>query len=63
MMCFGLIYTEDIEFKNWLNRKPEFLKLKLPMDFQELVNFSDSSNLKCIKCMEEEVINFETRYT
>ena len=23
MKCFGLKYTEDIVFKNWLNRKPE----------------------------------------
>ena len=22
MMCFGLKYTEDIAFKNWLNRTP-----------------------------------------
>ena len=22
MMCFGQLFTEDIAFKNWLNRKP-----------------------------------------
>ena len=60
MMCFGLIFTEDIAFKNWLNRKPELLKLKSPADFQELVNFSDSSNLECFKCLDKEAINYET---
>ena len=28
------------------------LKLEAPVNFQELVNFSDSSNLECFKCLE-----------
>ena len=36
------------------------LKLKAPVNFQELVNFSDSSNLECFKCLEKEAINYET---
>ena len=60
MMCFGILFTEDIAFKNWLNRKPEMLKLKAPANFQELVNFSDSSNLECFKCLEKEAINYES---
>ena len=56
----GLVFTEDIAFKNWLNRKPEMLKLKAPVNFQELVDFFDSSNLECFKCMDKEAINYET---
>ena len=37
MMCFGLKYTEDIAFKNWLNRKPERLNMWHPSDFQDLL--------------------------
>ena len=53
-------FTEDIAFKNWLSRKPELLKLKAPANFQELVNFSDSSNLECFKCLDKEAINYKT---
>ena len=60
MMCFGLLFTEDIILKNWLNRKPDFLKLKSPVNFQELVDFSDLSNLECFKCLDREAINYET---
>ena len=59
-MCFGLMYTEDIAFKNWLNRKPEMLNLKAPVNFQDLVNSSDSSNLECFECLDKEAINYET---
>ena len=60
MMCFGLMYTEDIAFKNWLNRKPEMLNIQAPVSFQELVNFSGSRDLECFKSMEKEAINHET---
>ena len=60
MMYFGLVLTEDITFKNWLNRKPEQLNLWCPSDFQELLNFTDSSNLECFKNMDKEAINYET---
>ena len=60
MRCFGLKYTEDIAFKNWLNRKPEQLNLWQPSTFQELLNFNDSSNLECFKNMDKEAINYET---
>ena len=60
MMCFGLMYTEDIAFKNWLNRNPEMLNIKAPVSFQELVNFSGSHDLECFKSMEKEAINHET---
>ena len=60
MMCFELMYTEDIVFKNWLNRKPEMLNLKAPVSLQELVNFSGSRDLECEKSMEKEAINYET---
>ena len=36
MQCFGLIFTEDSSFKNWLNHKPEDLDFILPKKFQEL---------------------------
>ena len=35
-MCFGLKLTEDIVFKNWLNRKQEQLNLWSLTNFQEL---------------------------
>ena len=60
MKCFGLQYTEDVSFKNWLNRTPEQLKLWCPSDFQELLDFTDSSNLDCFKNMDKEAINYET---
>jgi len=60
MMCFGLMYTEAIAFKNWLNRKPEMLNIKAPVSFQELVNFSGSRDLECFKSMDKEAINYET---
>ena len=54
------MYTKDIAFKNWLNRKPEMLNIKAPDSFQELVNFSGSRDLECFKSMEKEAINHET---
>ena len=60
MKCFGLRYTDDISFKNWLNRTPEQLSLWQPSEFQELLNFTDSSNLECFMNMEKEAINYET---
>ena len=60
MKCFGLQYTDDVSFKNWLNRTPEQLKLWYPSDFQELLDFTDSSNLECFKNLDKEAINYET---
>jgi hypothetical protein len=60
MKCFGLRYTDDISFKNWLNRTPEQLGLWHPSEFQELLNFTDSSNLECFMNMEKEAINYQT---
>ena len=58
MKCFGLFFTEDISFKNWLNRKPEMLNLKLPVKFKELVRFSDTIYLECCKYLEKEAIKY-----
>ena len=60
MKCIELNYTEDIAFKNWLNRTPEQLRLWCPSDFQELLDFTDSSNLDCFKNMDKKAINYET---
>ena len=49
MQCFGLIFTEDTSFKNWLNRKPEDLGFILPKNFQELEDFVDGSNLEVFR--------------
>ena len=37
------------------------MKFTSPISFEELVNFSDSSNLECFKCMDKEAINYETK--
>ena len=60
MKCFGLIYSEETAFKNWLNRKPEDLGLILPRSFQELEEFTGASNLQVFKCFDMEAINYET---
>ena len=60
MQCFGLIFTEDTSFKNWLNHKPEDLGFILPKSFEELENFSDGSNLEVFRCLDKEAINYET---
>ena len=60
MQCFGLIFTEDTSFKNWLNRKPEDLGFILPKSFEELENFVDGSNLEVFRCLDKEAINYET---
>jgi len=54
--CFGLIFSEDTAFKNWLNRKPEDLGLISLTSFQELENFEGASNLKVFRCLEKEAI-------
>ena len=54
--CFGLIFTEDTAFKNWLNRKPEDFGLLSPSSFQELENFEGASNLEVFRCLEKEAI-------
>ena len=60
MMCFGLKYTEEIVFKNCLKHEPEQLNLWYLSDFQELLNFTDSSDLECFKNMDKEAIKYET---
>ena len=60
MQCFGLIFTEDTSFKNWLNRKPEDLGFILPKSFEELENFVEGSNLEVFRCLDKEAINYET---
>ena len=60
MQCFGLIFTEDTSFKNWLNRKPEDLGFILPTNFQELEDFDGGSNLEVFRCLIKEAINYET---
>ena len=60
MKCFGLQYTDDVSFKNWLNRTPQPLKLWCPSEFQELLDFTDSSNLECFMNMDKQAINYET---
>ena len=57
---FGLIFTEDTSFKNWLNCKPEDLGFILPKSFEELENFVDGSNLEVFRCLDKEAINYET---
>jgi hypothetical protein len=54
--CFGLIFSEDTAFKNWLNRKPEDLGLISLTSFQELENFEGASNLEVFRCLEKEAI-------
>ena len=58
--CFGLIFSEDTAFKNWLNRKPEDFGVILPSSFQEIENFEDASSLAVFKCLDKEAINYET---
>ena len=58
--CFGLIFTEDTAFKNWLNRKPEDLGLISPTSFEDLENYEGASNLEVFRCLEKEAINYET---
>ena len=58
-MDFCLLKTLHLK-TGFKNRKPEILKLKAPVNFQDLVNFSDSSNLECFSCMDKEAINYET---
>ena len=60
MQCFGLIFTEDTSFKNWLNCKPEDFGCILPKNFQELEDFVDASNLEIFRCLDKEAINYET---
>ena len=60
MQCFGLIFTEDTSFKNWLNRKPEDLRFILPTNFQELEDFDGGSNLEVFRCLNNEAINYKT---
>ena len=60
MQCFGLIFTEDTSFKNWLNRKPEDLGFILPTNFQELEDFDGGSNLEVFRCLNKEAINYKT---
>ena len=60
MKCFGLIFTEDTAFKNWLNRKPEDLGLISPTSFEELENFEGTSNLEVFRCLDKEAINYKT---
>ena len=57
---FGLIFSEDTAFKNWLNRKPEDLGLISPTSFEELENFEGASNLEVFRCLEKEAINYKT---
>ena len=56
---FGLIFTEDTSFKNWLNCKPEDLGFILPTNFQELEDFVGGSNLEVCRCLDKEAINYE----
>ena len=58
--CFGLIFTEDTAFKNWLNRKPEDIGLIFPASFQELEKYEGANNLVVFRCLEKEAINYET---
>ena len=43
-----------------MNRKLEQLNLWYPTNFQELLNFTDSSNLECFKNIDKDAINYET---
>ena len=43
-----------------MNRTPEQLKLWCPSEFQELLDFTDSSNLEFFMNMDKEAINYET---
>ena len=59
MKCFGLKFTEDILFKNWLNHKFEDLGLTSPTCFQEFEDFDNGSNLEFFKFFDKEAINYE----
>ena len=58
--CFGLIFSEDTAFKNWLNRKPEDFGLLFPSTFQELENFEGARNLVVFRCLDKGATNYET---
>ena len=60
MQRFGLIFTEDTSFKNWLNHKPEDIGFILPTNFQELEYFDGGSNLEVFRCLNKEAINYKT---
>ena len=46
--CFGLIFTEDISIRNWINRKPEDVGIVFPKTFKSL---ADRHNLECFRYM------------
>ena len=60
MKCFGLIFTEDKAFKNWVSCKPEDLGFISPTSFQKLEEFVGGSNLEVFRCLDNEAINYET---
>ena len=36
------------------------MKFNSPVNFKELVNFSDCTKLECFKCLDKEAINYKT---
>ena len=59
--CFGLIFTEDISIRNWINRKPEDVGIVYPKTFKNLEDFAEGHNLECFICLVNEAINYETK--
>ena len=59
--CFGLVFTAEDVKTSWVNRKLDDLKIKMPINFEELEQYMDGHLLDCSLNMDEEAINYETK--
>ena len=59
--CLGLVFTEEDVKTNWVNRKLEDLKIKIPTNFDELEQYKDGHLLECFLNLDKEAINYVTK--
>ena len=49
----GLMYTEEESIAGWINRNEQFIKMKMPTNFDELEKYNEGHTLECFHHLDQ----------
>ena len=57
----GLMYTEEESISGLINRNEQLIKIKMPINFDELEKYNEGHNLECFHNLDVDAINAEIK--
>ena len=56
-----MLYTEEESISGLINRNEQLIKIKMPINFDELEKYNEGHNLECFHNLDIDVINAEIK--